>query len=128
MTMTFGTGGPNDFQYHRYRGQSRDGPGPQPRPAQPPGPGGPHPTFSIFMPMSAQPDPEKAAELLRSLPTVCEGLLKRVNRIVAADGGDEGWNCGICLEGNQDVVKALPCNHLYHTGCLEPWLTRKHTW
>jgi hypothetical protein len=88
--------------------------------------------FPLNIPSEPQPDPVKAAELLRSLPTLDEGMLKRVDRIHAAEGGDEenkGWKCAVCLEGaDGDDVKALPCNHLFHQTCLEPWFTTRHTW
>lgn len=104
------------------------------------------PFFNIFMPFipgftfsrEAAPDPEKAAELLRSLPNVGQALLRRVDRIVAAeeadDGEEKGWKCGVCLEGVEDPtspetgVKVLPCNHLFHGNCLEPWFASHHTW
>lgn len=94
-------------------------------------------------PQENRPDPEAAAELLRSLPTVSKGLLKRVDKVAAAeqvnngeeeaDDDNKGWKCGICLEGVEDDVKetgvkVLPCNHLFHGACLEPWFTTKHTW
>lgn len=90
------------------------------------------------------PDPAKAAELLASLPTVGRALLRRVDKIITAEdtaGGkeydDRGWRCGICLEGMEEdakepasahPVKALPCNHLFHEECLQPWFTSHHTW
>lgn len=87
-----------------------------------------------------RPDPEAAAELLRSLPTVEKGLFRRVERVIIAeqvkndeDGEEQGWKCGICLEGHdleakETGIKALPCNHLFHGDCLEPWFATNHTW
>lgn len=51
-----------------------------------------HPLFSFFLPVSSepQPDPAKAAELIRSLPTVGKSLLKRVDRIIAAEEVEQG--------------------------------------
>ncbi|ORY34284.1 hypothetical protein BCR39DRAFT_193603 [Naematelia encephala] len=104
------------------------------------------PFFHFFAPSpfahrEPQPDPAKAKELLRSLDTVSQTMLRRVDRIVAAEeaeDGDEdetkGWKCGICLEGAEvneadesTGVKRLPCNHLFHEACLEPWFASKHT-
>lgn len=94
----------------------------------------------MFGSRERRPDPEAAAELLRSLPTVEKGLFKRVERVLVAEqvqdgeeGEDRGWKCGICLEGVEEGaketgVKVLPCNHLFHGDCLEPWLTTNHTW
>ena len=91
-------------------------------------------------PRERRPDPEAAAELLRSLPTVEKGLFRRVERVIIAeqvqdgdDGEEKGWKCGICLEGVEEGaketgVKVLQCNHLFHGDCLEPWLTTNHTW
>ena len=116
---------------------------PQPRPTVLP-PGLP-PFFPFFLQnmfgsRERQPDPEAAAELLRSLPTVEKGLFHRVERVIVAEqvqdgdvGEEKGWRCGICLEGVEEGaketgVKVLPCNHLFHGDCLEPWLRTNHSW
>lgn len=97
--------------------------------------------FLPFMMQPAGPDPAKAAELLASLPTVRRALLRRVDKVVAAEDAsngkeydERGWRCGICLEGIEEEpsegpipVKALPCNHLFHGPCLEPWFSSHHT-
>lgn len=35
--------------------------------------------------------------------------------------------CAICLEGYKlwDMVRVLPCSHLYHKSCVDMWLSRK---
>ena len=35
--------------------------------------------------------------------------------------------CAICLENftPKDSVKCLPCQHVYHDGCIDQWLSRK---
>lgn len=107
------------------------------------------PLFGRFGSGEPAPDPEKAKELLKSLPTVEKGLMKRIDRIYAAENVEEGgWKCGVCLEGWETEengegmqverdgeageagmeVKRLPCNHLFHAECLEPWFGTKHTW
>jgi len=100
--------------------------------------------FVFAQPGPPAPDPAKAAELLASLPTIGRALLRRVDKIITAEdafGGkeydDRGWRCGICLEGldldttdpdKPHPVKGLPCNHLFHEECLQPWFTSHHTW
>ena len=127
-----------------------DAPAPQPGNTPPPPlaniPPGVAPFLSFLMPIGIfgpppnRPDPAAAAELVRSLPTVSPELLKRIQRITIAeqvqDGEDEdnrGWKCAVCLEGidpdeKETGVKALPCNHLFHAACIEPWFTSHHTW
>ncbi|KAI7793919.1 RING finger protein 150 [Triplophysa rosa] len=38
-------------------------------------------------------------------------------------------NCAVCIEGYKpnDVVRILPCRHLFHKGCVDPWLVDHRT-
>ena len=42
---------------------------------------------------------------------------------------DENKMCLICLEEykNNDIIKKLPCNHIFHSECLKIWLSHKTT-
>jgi len=37
---------------------------------------------------------------------------------------DSERQCSVCMEDFQleDVVRSLPCHHLFHTNCISPWL------
>ncbi|KAJ2219394.1 F-BAR and double SH3 domains protein 2 [Coemansia sp. RSA 485] len=50
------------------------------------------------------------------------------------DGFDNGWlgedpSCVVCLEeyNVDDVVRVLPCGHVFHNDCICPWLLRPKT-
>ncbi|XP_078532989.1 RING finger protein 150 [Lissotriton helveticus] len=38
-------------------------------------------------------------------------------------------NCAVCIEGYKpnDVVRILPCRHLFHRSCVDPWLLDHRT-
>ncbi|XP_072315319.1 RING finger protein 150-like [Eucyclogobius newberryi] len=38
-------------------------------------------------------------------------------------------NCAVCIEGYKanDVVRILPCRHLFHKACVDPWLLDHRT-
>ncbi|KAI5609243.1 RING finger protein 150 precursor, partial [Silurus asotus] len=38
-------------------------------------------------------------------------------------------NCAVCIEGYKpnDVVRILPCRHVFHKGCVDPWLVDHRT-
>ncbi|XP_017576597.2 RING finger protein 150 [Pygocentrus nattereri] len=38
-------------------------------------------------------------------------------------------NCAVCIESYKpnDVVRILPCRHLFHKGCVDPWLVDHRT-
>lgn len=50
------------------------------------------------------------------LPTYC--YQKKV-------GSDD--QCTVCLNSlkHKDVLRRLPCQHCFHTGCIDEWLSRK---
>ena len=35
--------------------------------------------------------------------------------------------CSICSDefNDEDIARVLPCNHVFHRVCIDPWLTRK---
>ncbi|PYI03749.1 hypothetical protein BO78DRAFT_389184 [Aspergillus sclerotiicarbonarius CBS 121057] len=41
---------------------------------------------------------------------------------------DPSLMCAICMEQftPDDNIRALTCQHIFHSGCLDPWLTRRH--
>eukprot|EP00183_Erythrolobus_madagascarensis_P005463 CAMPEP_0185856872 /NCGR_PEP_ID=MMETSP1354-20130828/29218_1 /TAXON_ID=708628 /ORGANISM="Erythrolobus madagascarensis, Strain CCMP3276" /LENGTH=204 /DNA_ID=CAMNT_0028559133 /DNA_START=249 /DNA_END=863 /DNA_ORIENTATION=+ len=44
----------------------------------------------------------------------------------ASDPDDTGDTCAVCLEPfeNSTLTRALPCHHVYHSSCIEQWLSR----
>jgi len=70
-------------------------------------------------------------EDLLKLPTVEVGLtqgslsaLPKVHWQQSLAGTEEEAQCMVCLTGfeNGEVLLQLPCNHLYHSDCIKPWL------
>ena len=47
----------------------------------------------------------------------------------AFDSEKDVGDCPICLESYcpKNSVKTLPCNHKYHSSCIDAWLKRKDT-
>lgn len=39
---------------------------------------------------------------------------------------DKGVKCPVCLLEfeEQETVREMPCKHLFHTGCILPWLSK----
>ncbi|KZS98966.1 hypothetical protein SISNIDRAFT_447803 [Sistotremastrum niveocremeum HHB9708] len=59
-------------------------------------------------------DPQRAEELLAGLEIVTPELLS-------------SEDCILCAVPESDTTHALPCAHLFHTGCLKPWFSMKTT-
>ncbi|OJJ71148.1 hypothetical protein ASPBRDRAFT_604197 [Aspergillus brasiliensis CBS 101740] len=36
--------------------------------------------------------------------------------------------CAICMDqfADDDEIRALPCGHIFHTACLDPWVTKRN--
>ncbi|XP_040382363.1 RING-H2 finger protein ATL70-like [Oryza brachyantha] len=64
---------------------------------------------------------------LEAFPVVVYGEARK-----AREGGAAAAQtcCPVCLEnyGDADVLRALPdCGHLFHRGCVDPWLRQRPT-
>ncbi|KAH8428512.1 putative RING finger protein [Aspergillus melleus] len=46
---------------------------------------------------------------------------------VPLDTGETHSLCAICMEGfsTADLIRPLTCGHIFHSGCVDPWLTRR---
>ncbi|KAL5111412.1 hypothetical protein TcWFU_001599 [Taenia crassiceps] len=56
---------------------------------------------------------------LKQLPVKC---LNQVDPLIS-----EGFEqCAICIEvfKPQDLIRSLPCRHMYHRACIDPWLLK----
>uniref|UniRef100_A0A8C7WX92 E3 ubiquitin-protein ligase RNF181 n=1 Tax=Oryzias sinensis TaxID=183150 RepID=A0A8C7WX92_9TELE len=44
--------------------------------------------------------------------------------IISAEQADNGVKCPVCLLEfeEQETVREMPCKHLFHSGCILPWL------
>ncbi|KAJ1975622.1 hypothetical protein H4R34_004264 [Dimargaris verticillata] len=65
-----------------------------------------------------------------SSPLVSPPLCNEAHGIHAEDDAESvGLSCTICLEDYtaQQQVRVLPCHHVYHAGCIDTWLTTKHS-
>ncbi|RAK86497.1 hypothetical protein BO79DRAFT_246871 [Aspergillus costaricaensis CBS 115574] len=46
----------------------------------------------------------------------------------ADTSGDNHRTCAICIDqfADDDEIRSLPCRHIFHTVCLDPWVTKKN--
>ena len=44
-----------------------------------------------------------------------------------SDGDIDKDLCTICLEDIEEDMSRLPCDHVYHGNCIQPWFQKNHT-
>lgn len=51
-------------------------------------------------------------------------VLGRVPSALGCVNTDKGLKCPVCLLEfeEQETVREMPCKHLFHSGCILPWL------
>ncbi|WOL12320.1 E3 ubiquitin-protein ligase [Canna indica] len=64
--------------------------------------------------------PPAAKSVIESLPSVI---------FTEEDAANDDTVCAVCKDGIlvAEMVKRLPCSHLYHEGCILPWLGIRNT-
>ncbi|CBF85314.1 hypothetical protein AN1658.2 [Aspergillus nidulans FGSC A4] len=73
----------------------------------------PAPASNLALPLNAS---EKEVQVSAS-----------VEHEVASSHGDAHRECAICMEDfdDDDSIRALTCDHIYHATCLDPWFTKR---
>ncbi|TRY54436.1 hypothetical protein DNTS_023705 [Danionella cerebrum] len=89
--------------------------------------------------------PPAAKAVVQSLPVVIISPAQAGNSIYSVDGSlhsllvtflthcvdltDKGVKCPVCLLEfeEQETVREMPCKHLFHTGCILPWLNKTNS-
>ncbi|CAB1322171.1 unnamed protein product, partial [Coregonus sp. 'balchen'] len=49
--------------------------------------------------------------------------------VISPEQADKGLKCPVCLLEfeEQETVREMPCKHLFHSGCILPWLGKLPT-
>ncbi|PWY93481.1 hypothetical protein BO94DRAFT_344063 [Aspergillus sclerotioniger CBS 115572] len=78
------------------------------------------------------------SEILNPIPEINESQIQpqsnnppneNKNKDAISESEDDPTRmCAICMEQftPDDDIRALTCQHIFHSGCLDPWLTRRH--
>lgn len=63
--------------------------------------------------------PPAAKTAVQTLPVV----------VISPEQADKGLKCPVCLLEfeEQETVKEMPCKHLFHSGCILPWLGKTNS-
>ncbi|KAI4873453.1 hypothetical protein NFI96_027303 [Prochilodus magdalenae] len=71
----------------------------------------------------------KQRELKRVAERAIAKLQVRTLRRTDPEVEAEENSCAVCIDSFKrgDIVTTLPCNHVFHKTCIEPWLLEHHT-
>ncbi|XP_049619771.1 E3 ubiquitin-protein ligase RNF181 [Syngnathus scovelli] len=49
--------------------------------------------------------------------------------VISPEQADKGLKCPVCLLEfeEQETVREMPCKHLFHSGCILPWLGKTNS-
>jgi hypothetical protein len=74
---------------------------------------GPAPASNLALPLDAA---EKEVQVSAS-----------VEHEIVSSHGDAHRECTICMEDfdDDDSIRALTCDHIFHAACLDPWFTKR---
>ncbi|ORY48957.1 hypothetical protein BCR33DRAFT_15032 [Rhizoclosmatium globosum] len=96
----------------------------------------PQPNSALPSPTQRRHQPRLPPELVSRLSQLSQNRriasIEMVNERLpvhqwsAADAPDGKSDCGICISEfeEQDSVRTLPCKHLFHSNCVDQWLTQ----
>uniref|UniRef100_W5NE42 E3 ubiquitin-protein ligase RNF181 n=1 Tax=Lepisosteus oculatus TaxID=7918 RepID=W5NE42_LEPOC len=77
----------------------------------------------VFSEWNQQLPPPAARQVVQSLPTVI------ISPEQAGSAADRGLKCPVCLLEfeEEETVRKMPCQHLFHSGCIMPWLGKTNS-
>lgn len=81
-----------------------------------------HRSYFSFMPW---------AELIELPPAITQAQLEEIPKVrITEEQAAELIQCAVCLDEfklNEEEIRKLPCNHMYHDKCIFPWLETNQT-
>ncbi|PYH47305.1 putative RING finger protein [Aspergillus saccharolyticus JOP 1030-1] len=73
-------------------------------------------------------DPATVADPSHAAHAVVDAIRSAPGTEANPDMPNATKECVICMDefNGQDVIRPLPCDHIFHSSCLDPWLTTRH--
>jgi hypothetical protein len=81
-----------------------------------------YPIPNVLPPVEEKEEENQSSDSLNKLSSTSKIELKQDKQIQISHYEPAG--CSICTEDFQetDIVRILPCKHIYHRRCIDPWL------